>query len=222
MGKAKPITAAGRRRVERALERHGLLLVQGQWEIPSLADLLEGKPLTTRGYSWDYVPAWEHCEALEKRSDIGRARLLRGRSTLIAKRLWPAVDALARHARERVRALPRGNEERAMLDQVEARPGIAGGELRGRLDLDTRAFQRIKGRLEPSLAVFGLEREDLGYHSHESCWFPWSGSKIATGLDRRRPGPDAEAAAAVLLEAVYPGARPEKPPRLTTLFPVLR
>ena len=61
-GKAKPITAAGRRRVERAVVQHGLLLTQGQWEIPSGADLLEGRPIKTRGYSWDYVPSWDHTE----------------------------------------------------------------------------------------------------------------------------------------------------------------
>ena len=39
--KSKPISEAGRSRVEHALKQHGLVLTQGQWEIPSLADLLE-------------------------------------------------------------------------------------------------------------------------------------------------------------------------------------
>jgi hypothetical protein len=219
--KSKPITEAGRSRVEHALKRHGLVLTQGQWEIPSLADLLAGKPITTRGYSWDYVPAWDLCDELEQCAELGRAKLFRGRSTLISKRLWPAVDTLARHARERVRALSAGSEEYAMLEAIEAQPRISGGELREHLGLEARAFQRIKGRLEQRLTVFGREREDLDHHTHESCWLPWSASKIATGLDRRRSSPDPETATALLLEAVYPSGRPEKMPRLTTLFPVL-
>jgi len=46
---SQPITKAGRRRVQRALEQHGMLLVQGQAELPSLADLLAGKSITTKG-----------------------------------------------------------------------------------------------------------------------------------------------------------------------------
>ena len=29
-----------------------------------------GKPITTRGYSWDYVPAWDHCKELEQRFNV--------------------------------------------------------------------------------------------------------------------------------------------------------
>ena len=66
MGARPRITAAGRRRVEAALTRTGLLLVQGQAEIPSVADLLAGAPVTTRGYSWDYVPAWNLTDEYEQ------------------------------------------------------------------------------------------------------------------------------------------------------------
>ena len=221
MGKAKPITAAGRRRVQRALDRHGLLLTQGQWEIPSVADLLEGASIATRGYSWDYVPAWEHCEQLAEQPGVARAKLFRGRTTLIARRLWPAVDTLARGARARIQALPTRDEQRTFLAQVETSPGMGGGELREQLALDARAFQRIKGRLEQKLCTFGVEREELDYHTHESCWFPWSASKLAKGLDRRRRPPDPETAARILLESVYPNGLPAKRPRITTLFPLL-
>ena len=66
MGRSAPITAAGRRRVADALARGGLLLVQGQAEIASVADLLAGTPITTRGYSWDYAPAWNLTDEYER------------------------------------------------------------------------------------------------------------------------------------------------------------
>ena len=111
---------------------------------------------------------------------------------------------------------------RTFVEQVEARPGIPGAELRERLGLDARAFQRIKGQLEQKLCTFSTERVDLDYHTHESCWWPWSASKIAKGLDRRRTAPDSGNATTILIEAVYPQHQPAKLPRLITLFPVLR
>lgn len=215
------VRTAARRRVERALERHGLLLRQGQWELPSVADLIAGAPVTTPGYSWDYAGAWELCEELEARSDLAAAKLFRGRSTLIASRLWGAVDALAREARVRIDTLPGADMERRMLDLIEATPGIPGGALRERLGLDARGFQRVKGALERRLSVFGRERDDLAHHTHESCWFPWALSKLAQGA-RRGPAPGSEAAIEMLLDAVYPAGTSGKPPRPATLFPVLR
>ncbi len=222
MGKAKAVSSAGRRRVERAFELHGLLITQGQREIPSVADLLEGAPITTHGYSWDYVTAWNESGRMAGRPDVSRAKLFRGRSTLIAKRLWPAVDALARDARERLGSRTAPGLQRRFLELAEARPGIPVGELRESLGLDAKTFQRIKGQLEQKLCLFGVEREDLDYHTHESCCFPWSDSKIAKGVDQRWKRPETDDAIDALLRAVYPKQRPAKPPRISTLFPVLR
>jgi len=144
-----------------------------------------------------------------------------GRSTLIARALWPAVDVLARNARERLQRAPGSGAELRFLARVEREPGVAGSELRASLGLDARGFQRIKGRLEQRLCLYGLGREDLDHHSHESCWFPWADSKLARGAGRRRR-PDAEAALEALLAAVYPEGPPSRSPRPPTLFPVLR
>lgn len=214
MSKAKPITQAGRARVTAALNRHGMLLVQGQWEIPSLADLLEGAPVTTRGYSWDYVPAWELSAELAARPDVATAKLLRGRTTLIDEQLWPAVDALARDARLRIEGVPA-----RLLRLVESHPGIPGGELRRLLKLDARGFQRVKGLLEQRLCLFGEERKDLDHHTHESAWYPWSASKIARG---HRTGVEPDAAVRTLMAAVFPDGGPPRAPRPSTLFPALR
>ena len=176
-------TAAQQRRVERAFEEHGLLLVQGQAEVPSIADLLAGEPVTTMGYSWDYVPAWELAWVLGARADVAECKLLRGRRTLVDRRLWPAVHALACAARP--------NVDSRLLDVVESRPGASGEECRAVLAIDARAFQREKGKLEQWLCVWGVERDDVEYHTHDRAWHPWSTSKIARGVKKTPPVADA-------------------------------
>jgi hypothetical protein len=226
MTKAKPISPAGRERVERVLAMHGLLLQQGQAEIPSVADLLEGSPVTTRGYSWDYVPAWSHCDALCERADVARAKLFRGRTTLIQARHWSAVSTLAYAAAARVRARSEGDPLRNFLALVESTPGIAGSDIRLQLGVDAKHFQRVKSILEKRLCIFGIERDDLGYHTHELRWYPWVSSKIAHGAanpvsSHEMNRADVEEATAMLLSGVYPGARPIRLPRTATLFPLL-
>ena len=226
MGKARPVTAAGRARVERAFERHGLLLVQGQWEVPSIADLLRGRPMLTRGYSWDYVPAWQTCDALAERADVQSAKLFRGRRTLVSKKLWPALDALAREAAVAVRQGRGGREQRRVLEIIEATPGIPGGEIKSRLlyrgKQGSRSFLRAKSDLEKWLCIEGVERDDLDYHTHESLWFPWTFSSSARALARRKTRPSMSAATESLLLAVFPEGPSTSSPRPEVLFPVLR
>jgi hypothetical protein len=216
---ARPVSDAGRARVEQALSRFGLLLIQGQWEVPSLADLIEGAPVTTRGFSWDYVPAWTLADELQARPDIFAVKLLRGRLTLVHERLWPATDALARAAMMRVGALPARHDAARFFSLVLREPGIAGGAIRERLALDAAGFQRVKSALEKRLCIFGRERDDTDHHTHESRWFPWPHSPVARATASRR-APAVEQAVATLLAAVFPERRPERLPRLTTLFPV--
>ncbi len=225
MGKATPITKAGRTRVARALERYGLLLVQGQWEIPSLADLLARRPVVTRGYSWDYVPAWRLYQELGERSDVETAKLFRGRNTLIARRHWPALQALASEAAAAVRRGAGGPEPRRMLEQIESSPGIAGSELKSRLEFrgtaGSRRFQRVKTDLERWLCIIGTERLDLGHHTHESVWFPWAQCKSARAMARRKRRLQVEVASESLFRAVYTNGAPARV-RTETLFTVLR
>jgi hypothetical protein len=164
------VTAAA---VERALAEHGMLLVQGQADVPSIADLLAGAPVTTRGYSWDYEPAWRLAAALLQRDDVAECKVFRGRRTLVHARLWPAVHALAIAARPAV--------ESRVLDFIESRPGASGEDCRAALAIDARAFQREKGKLEQWLCIWSAERDDVDYHTHDRAWFPWSTGKIARG-----------------------------------------
>jgi hypothetical protein len=195
--------------VAEALARDGLLLVQGQAEIASVADLLAGRPITTRGYSWDYAPAWNLTDEYERDRDVAVVKLFRGRRTLVQRRLWPAVDALAVAAR--VNAYARDDLD-PFLAIVERSPGIPLGELRTELGLERRVFDRPKRTLESWLCVFGRERDDVDFHTHEPALFPWSEGKIARGT-RKRPAPgDA-------LDALALAAGTSTPARL---FPVVR
>ena len=79
------------------------------------------------------------------------------------------------------------------------------GELRDELRLERRAFERTKRELEQWLCVYGREREDVDFHTHEPALFPWSTGAIAGARGRRRPL-TVDAAIATLLEAVGTGA----------------
>ena len=168
-------------------EARGLVLVQGQGAVPSLADLLAGKAVTTRGYSWDYVPAWTLRDEFDARDDVAVVKLVGGRSTIVHARHWPAVEALSRASR----ATLAGN---AMLARIERAPGIAGRELKEALGLSgkdgSRKFQRWKNELEIGLAIDGREQDDPTHHTHDAAWFPWSRSKIAQGVRGPLPAID--------------------------------
>ena len=96
-GVSRAAGRAARRATKRRLTRTGLLLVQGQAEIPSVADLLAGVPVTTRGYSWDYVPAWNLTDEYESTDDVAVVKLFRGRRTLVR----PSALARGRRACDR-------------------------------------------------------------------------------------------------------------------------
>ena len=148
MNRRRGVTSDGRRRVEAELEARGLLPIQGQWEVPSVADLLAGEPVTTRGYSWDYVPAWDLSDALAARDDITIVKLFRARNTLAHAASWSPVEALSRAAAEALAADASSAEHRAALHLICGQPGIPGSALKQAMGWKGRAgsrrFQRVK------------------------------------------------------------------------------
>jgi hypothetical protein len=212
------VTPAGRRRVEAALERRGLLLVQGQAEAPSVADLHAGAPVTTRGYSWDYMPAWRLRDELAARDDVAVVKLLRGRTTLVHRRLWPAVEALARAARAGVLADQATTGRRELLEAIERSPGAPGAALQRGLALSSAELQKRKNDLCAWLCIVGEEQDeaDAGHHTHDLAWSPWRAGKVARGVKRV---PSVEDATTALLGALEVEG---KPPRPATLLPALK
>jgi hypothetical protein len=215
MAKAKPITAAGRKRVAAALDKHGMLLVQGQYDLPSIADLLEGAPITTRGYSYDYVPAWQVRHELASGPEYVLVKLFGGMNTVVQRSHWPALNALAKAARASV--LKRKDGPAKMLTLIESRPGVTGEEIKQALKLDRAPFQRDKTKLEQWLCVEGREQEETDHHTHDSAWFPWAQGKAASV-----PAGEPDAAIASLTQAIYGKGAPEVERSLIKAFPVWR
>ena len=183
-----------------------MLLVQGQAALPSIADLLEGAPITTRGYSHDYVPAWQVRDELVNGSDFALIKLFNGRSTVVHRRLWAALNVLAPAARTEV--LRQGGGPAVMLRAIEKQPGLKGEQIKQKLKLESAPFQRDKTRLEQWLCVEGRELAGPEPHTHDSAWFPWGMCKVAAEGTAELA---IEAARDILARAAFPrGAMPER------------
>jgi len=77
------------------LQTVGVIVVSGA-KLPSLAGLVAEAPL--RGSWWAHPEAhaiFRVGKALEARQDVLTAKLISGKVTLIHKRLWPALFAVA-------------------------------------------------------------------------------------------------------------------------------
>ncbi len=179
-------TAEGLRRVDEALAERGMLLVQGQGQVPSVADLLVGRPVTTRGYSHDYVPAWNLARSLADRPDIAMVRLVGGRRTLVERRFWPAIDGLARHNARIVSSGGATADHAALLRLIAENPGIPGASVKLALGLEgppgSRRFQALKNDLLAWCCIYQTEQDEAEIHTHDQAWHPWPGGKVALGV----------------------------------------
>lgn len=220
MNEPKNISVAGKERVEKALKEHGLLLIQGQWEIPSLADLLKGKPITTKGYSWDYVPAWKYSDGLTRRPHLAFLKLFRGKNTIVEKAWWPYLHILALKSVETVLAGKMGKDEQRFLQLVCESPGISGEKIKEKLKINSNDFQKIKNNLEKWLCIWGIERSDVECHTHDQAWWPWKEGKIAKFIKTAERVPTPEEAQKYLSDLIQ--AQSSKKSTITLLFPVLK
>jgi hypothetical protein len=77
------------------LVEHGMLLASARGPIPNVAEIVAGEPITG---SWWGHPAGHHIfdvlNDLAASPDVARLRLVRGRVTLVHRRLWPALVRL--------------------------------------------------------------------------------------------------------------------------------
>jgi hypothetical protein len=201
------------------LADRGLLLVQGQGEVPSVADLLAGRAITARGFGWDYVLAWNVAEALAARPDVAMIRLVGGRRTLVAQRFWAAIEALARHNSATVTAGRATEAHTAMLRLIAENPGIPGASIKLTLGIDdTRRFQALKNDLLAWCCVFQVEQDEAESHTHDAAWHPWVAGKIARGAG---DSASIEPAVATLTQAVLGSPTPIDA-RVRKVIPLLR
>lgn len=78
------------------VERHGIVLASARGKAPTLTEAIAGAPI--KGSWWGH-PDGKHIfavlDAVQEHEDILVCRLLAGKLTLVHRRLWPAVAALA-------------------------------------------------------------------------------------------------------------------------------
>jgi hypothetical protein len=79
-----------------ALIEHGMLLQSARGPLPNVAELVAGEPI--RGSWWGHPAGgaiFAALNALGGSPDVVRTRLVKGKVTLIHRRLWPALVRLA-------------------------------------------------------------------------------------------------------------------------------
>jgi hypothetical protein len=79
-----------------ALIEHGMLLQSARGPLPNVAELVAGEPI--RGSWWGHPRShaiFEALNALAESPDVVRTRLVKGKVTLVHRRLWPALVRVA-------------------------------------------------------------------------------------------------------------------------------
>jgi hypothetical protein len=81
-----------------ALAEHGMLLESARGSLPNVAELIAGEPI--KGSWWGHPQGhaiFNELQLLDESPDVVRLRLVRGKVTLVHRRLWPAVARVADH-----------------------------------------------------------------------------------------------------------------------------
>ncbi len=157
-----------------ALARHGLLLQQDR-ELPSVVTIVIGESL--RGSWWSHPRGREVFAALTDLADHPDAiftKLLHGKVTLVHRRLWPALLAVA-SARDpwQLRGLPAQVE--SLLQRVErsrGRVSASGGaakELERRLLVHSEQVHTDSGRHALALEAWAAWAQRTGVRPLESA-----------------------------------------------------
>jgi hypothetical protein len=79
-----------------ALVEHGMLLQSARGPLPNVAELVAGEPI--KGSWWGHPRGhaiFNELQALDDSPDVVRMRLVKGKVTLVHRRLWPALVRLA-------------------------------------------------------------------------------------------------------------------------------
>jgi hypothetical protein len=81
--------------VMRALVEHGMLLASARGPIPNVAEIVAGEPI--KGSWWGHPAGHDIFDVLNELAaspDVVRLRLVRGKVTLVHRRVWPALVRL--------------------------------------------------------------------------------------------------------------------------------
>lgn len=148
------------KRLSAELEQHGLLLAHDVL-LPSATRIVAG--VSIRGSWWGHPAGTLIYEALKRvETDIARVKLVAKKSTLVHRRLWPALAATAR-AGEAWQTANLGADEQALLELVENERSVRVDQLP-----QTGAMKpgEVAKRLEVRLLVFASsEHTESGHHA---------------------------------------------------------
>ena len=78
------------------VEEHGVVLVSARGPVPSLTEAIAGEPI--KGSWWGHPKShriWAILEVVTKSDEVLVCRLVKGKITLVHRRLWPALVRLA-------------------------------------------------------------------------------------------------------------------------------
>ncbi|HVE17985.1 MAG TPA: hypothetical protein VNB52_02820, partial [Ilumatobacteraceae bacterium] len=75
-----------------ALVEQGMLLESARGPLPNVAEMIAGEPI--KGSWWGHPQGhaiFNELQLLDESPDVVRLRLVRGKVTLVHRRLWPAL-----------------------------------------------------------------------------------------------------------------------------------
>lgn len=161
-----------------AVDRHGLLLVHDR-SLPSVTALITGGPVA--GSWWAHPMSNSIYNALvEIEDDVADVRLLRGKVTLVAPRLWADLVAVgSARARWQTDSLPGGALDLLAAVEASSVPFVVNRHQRG-----------LARRLEQRLLVKASEiHTETGHHVKAyQGWLRWAA--------RRRVSPTSDLSSA--------------------------
>ena len=79
------------------IEQHGVVLVSAKGPVPSLTEAIAGEPI--KGSWWGHPKShriFAILEVVTKSEEVLVCRLVKGKMTLVHRRLWPALVRLAK------------------------------------------------------------------------------------------------------------------------------
>jgi hypothetical protein len=161
------------KRLRADLEENGLLLAHDAL-LPSATRSVAGEPI--RGSWWGHPKGTLIYAALQEVApDIARVKLVGGKSTLVHRRLWPALAAVAR-ARQPWQTKELSKEELELFEAVER----AGRVRTDTLGKPAERAARVR-RLEARLLVYS-ETEHTPSGQHVKVLVPFRAWQSQSGI----------------------------------------
>lgn len=163
------------KRLRAELEEHGLLLAHDV-VLPSATRAVSG--VSIRGSWWAHPSGKLIYEALQRvEADVARVKLVGKKSTLVHRRLWPALAAAAR-SREVWQTANLTASERRLLALVESEGTVRVDLLPA---LEAQKPSELAKQLEQRLLVFATsEHTETGRHA--KLLLPFSAWQTSVGL----------------------------------------